>query len=47
MQRNLQKMFFLSKVIAAKLVEGISLNYNKNTFDRPSTCNKTVIRFQN
>ena len=26
------------KIIAFELVAGVSVNYEKNTFDRPSTC---------
>ena len=38
MQYSFQKMFLVSKIIVVELVAGISLNYDKNTCDRPSTC---------
>ena len=31
-------MFFILKITALELVAGISLSYDKNTCDRPSTC---------
>ena len=31
-------MFFVSKRIAVELAPEFSLNYDKNTSDRPSTC---------
>ena len=31
-------MFFVLKITAVELVAGISLNYDKNTCDRPSSC---------
>ena len=43
---TLQKRFLVLKTIAVELVAEISLNYDKNTSDRPSTCEKKVVRFQ-
>ena len=39
-------MFLVSEIIAVEVVAGISLNYDKSTCDRPSTCYKAVRRFQ-
>ena len=39
-------MFLVSEIIAVEVVAGISLNYDKSTCDRSSTCYKAVQRFQ-
>ena len=39
-------MFIVFKKFALELVAGISVNYNKNTRHRRSTCQKAVLRFK-
>ena len=39
-------MFMVLKIIAFEFVVGGSLNYEKNTCDGPSTCQKSVLRIQ-
>ena len=31
-------MLMVLKIIAFEVVAGVSVNYDKNTYDRPSTC---------
>ena len=39
-------MFLVLKIITFELVAGISGDYDKNTCDRPSTCQKKVLTFK-
>ena len=38
MEKKYEKLFLVFKIIAFELVAGISLNYEENTCDQPSTC---------
>ena len=38
MKKKFQKKSLVLKIIALELVGGISLSYEKNTCDRPTTC---------
>ena len=38
MQKNLQKMLMVLKIIAFEIKVLISVNYDKNACERPSTC---------
>ena len=40
-----EKLFLVRKIIAFELVSGFSLNCEENTWDQPSTCEKTVFTF--
>ena len=39
-------MLMVLKIIALEFVAGVSVNYHKNTCDRPSTSQKNVLTFQ-
>ena len=39
-------MFIVCKIITFELFPGVSLNYDNDTCDRPSTSQKLVLRFQ-
>ena len=46
MQQKFERMLMILKIIAFELVAGNSLSSEENTCDMPSTCEKTVLRFQ-
>ena len=46
MQKNLRKMFLVFKKIAFEIVARLYLSCDKNTCDRPSTCQKAVLNIQ-
>ena len=46
MQKKLEKMFRVFQIMAFEHVSGISLNYDKQTCERQSTCCQTVLRSQ-
>ena len=39
-------MLKVLRLIAVELVAGVSLNYDKNACEQPSTCKKASLRFQ-